>query len=317
MSGLDFKEIPEAHKGSGLQDTFELLARDFFEFLNYKILIEPSRGADGGKDLVLEESRIGVGGETKYKWLVSCKHKVFSGTSVNNGDEKDILDRVQTNNCSGFIGFYSTLPSSALVTKLESLKNKIEYQIFDSRKIEKELLSSTKGIELAKRYFPKSINKLIKENPKPSQILTEEVKIKCEKCNKELLSYDTNGIITFWKTYTDESHFEGEKIADIYFACKGYCDRSLEVEYRKKYSFGGWDDISDILIPTFYLKWVMSILGSIKRKDEFSEKAMEKLRQFMFGTFPYISRKLTSKEEDRVQSLMFLPTILGGFGNEV
>lgn len=29
MPVLDFKEIPEAHKATGLQDTFELFSRDF------------------------------------------------------------------------------------------------------------------------------------------------------------------------------------------------------------------------------------------------------------------------------------------------
>ena len=48
MAVLDFKEIPKAHKVSGLQDTFELFARDFLSFIGYKILTDPDRGADGG-----------------------------------------------------------------------------------------------------------------------------------------------------------------------------------------------------------------------------------------------------------------------------
>ena len=41
MAVLDFKEIPKAHKASGLQDTFELFARDFLSFIGYKILTDP------------------------------------------------------------------------------------------------------------------------------------------------------------------------------------------------------------------------------------------------------------------------------------
>ena len=57
MPVLNFKEIPEAHKGSGLQDTFELFARDFLVFMGYTIVVDPSRGADGGSDLIVEEKR--------------------------------------------------------------------------------------------------------------------------------------------------------------------------------------------------------------------------------------------------------------------
>ena len=44
---LDFKEIPEANRGTGLQDTFELFARDFLAFMGFRIVQDPDRGADG------------------------------------------------------------------------------------------------------------------------------------------------------------------------------------------------------------------------------------------------------------------------------
>ncbi|HIB5266505.1 TPA: hypothetical protein ACWW8T_001809 [Escherichia coli] len=57
MPVLDFKEIPEAHKATGLQDTFELFSRDFLAFLGYKIISDPDRGADGGVDIIAEEKK--------------------------------------------------------------------------------------------------------------------------------------------------------------------------------------------------------------------------------------------------------------------
>ena len=113
---LDFKEIPEAHKASGLQDTFELFARDFLDFMGYRLIADPDRGTDGGVDLLVEEKRSGVGGETIIRWLVSCKHKAFSGGAVSPTDDANIRDRVEANECQGFIGFYSTLASSGLST---------------------------------------------------------------------------------------------------------------------------------------------------------------------------------------------------------
>lgn len=110
MPVLEFTELREAHIASGEQDSFEMFARDFLDYLGYRIIGNPDRGADGGKDLVVEEKRVGVGGESCVRWLVSCKHKAHSGSSVKPPDEPNIRDRVEANNCKGFLGFYSTLP---------------------------------------------------------------------------------------------------------------------------------------------------------------------------------------------------------------
>jgi hypothetical protein len=58
MALINFKEIPEAHIASGEQDRFEMFGRDFLEYLGYKILSDPDRGADGGVDIVVEERRV-------------------------------------------------------------------------------------------------------------------------------------------------------------------------------------------------------------------------------------------------------------------
>ena len=119
MPVLDFKEIPTP-TGGATRDQFELFAREFLEFAGFKVIVGPDRGPDGGRDLVVQEARTGVAGETLINWLVSCKHKAHSGTSVTPDDEPDIHDRVRTHGCQGFIGFYSTIPSSGLGTKLNA-----------------------------------------------------------------------------------------------------------------------------------------------------------------------------------------------------
>ena len=65
MSQIDFTEIPKANSGSGLQDDFELFARDFFIMKGYKVDFAPSRGADLGKDIVLIDSRSGISGNER------------------------------------------------------------------------------------------------------------------------------------------------------------------------------------------------------------------------------------------------------------
>jgi hypothetical protein len=138
---IDFKEIPKANTGNGDQDTFELFARDFLKIIGYTVIEEPARGADGGKDLIVLEKRVGVGGESYVRWLVSCKHFAHNhkgkiGKSVTPNDEQNISDRVKSKNCDGFIGFYSTIPSEGLMNILKGLSPKIGHQVFDWNKIE-------------------------------------------------------------------------------------------------------------------------------------------------------------------------------------
>ena len=168
MPILDFREIPRADIASGEQDCFELFARDFLSVFGYAIASGPARGPDGGKDIIALETRAGVAGETIIRWLVSCKHKAHSGNSVTVDDERDIVDRVKANRCQGFIGFYSTLPSSPLAKKLEGLRSEsgIEFQLFDRELIESNLLTATNGFNLAKRYFKISFSKWKTPSPR-------------------------------------------------------------------------------------------------------------------------------------------------------
>lgn len=165
MAILNFKEIPPANSATGEQDEFELFSRDFLEFAGYKIISEPDRGQDGGIDILVEEIRSGVGGDTFIRWLVSCKHYAHSnsgkGKSVGVDDEINVGDRVDANNSDGFIGFYSTIASSGLTRKLEGWANRKskEFQIFHRGKIEQFLFAQKEGIVLAKRYFPHSMQK--------------------------------------------------------------------------------------------------------------------------------------------------------------
>ncbi|NOQ77594.1 MAG: hypothetical protein GQ475_07405 [Methylococcaceae bacterium] len=316
MPVLNFKEIPEAHKASGLQDTFELFARDFLLFMGYKIIVDPDRGADGGVDLIVDESRTGVGGETNIRWLVSCKHKAFSGNSVSPTDDANIRDRVETHNCDGFIGFYSTLASSGLSTNLEGMKSKFEYQVFDKEKIESQLIHSAKGLEIAERYFPISLSEWKTENPQPAYIFSEKPSLKCKVCKKELLEQDDNGVITLWQRIRKDYEKEPEYFELVFWTCRGHCDDVLSKHIRSKNLnlIDGWEDISDVMMPIIFIKWVMSILNEQRNGVIYSDEAFKNIKDFMLQVFPYVSRHLTEKEKEKVKSLGMIPSYLGGLG---
>lgn len=318
MPVLDFKEIPEAHKATGLQDTFELFARDFLSFIGYKIISHPDRGADGGADLIVEEKRTGVGGETIVHWLVSCKHKAHSGNSVSPNDDGNILDRVSSKKCQGFIGFYSTLSSSGLSGVLEGIRDRIEFHIFDRERIEKELLHSARGLELAERYFPISLATWKTNNPEPAKIFSDAPSLKCKVCSKELLDKEDKGVITLWQRKRTDYKNEPEYFEHIFWTCRGNCDRALSQYIRSTKSglTDGWEDVGDVMMPTVFIKWTISILNELHSGTIYSDEAFSQLKEFLLNIYPFACRHLSDKEKERVQSLMMIPSFLGGLGYE-
>jgi hypothetical protein len=319
MPVLDFREIPEAHLATGHQDRFELFARDFLEYLGYGIVESPSRGSDGGKDLIVLDVRKGVGGESSIRWLVSCKHKAHSGNSVGVDDELNILERTKANQGDGFLGFFSTLPSSGLQTRLTELKGQIETDWFDHEKIESRLLRSSSGIDLARRYFAKSIRTWEIENPRPAALFEGSEPLKCEYCGKVLLDpkgqFPSNrrSIISFWRKKDPSDEYSQETtVVDMYWSCKGHCDNELEAQrYAQGLLFDGWEDITDVCIPLVYLRWIMTSINNA-RDGNFSAEALEKLKTFMIAVFHFVSRTPTKQERDTVRRLMELPPFFGG-----
>jgi hypothetical protein len=115
MNLVDFAEIADG-------ETRELFASEFLASIGFSIVSPPSRGPDLGKDLLISETISGRLGDYQFRWLVSCKHFSRANHSVGLTDEPDIVERVKSFHADGFLGFYSTLPSSSLTTRFEQLK---------------------------------------------------------------------------------------------------------------------------------------------------------------------------------------------------
>lgn len=154
---IDFKEIPPGNTGGEGQDEFELFGRDFLEELGFKIIQHPSRGADGKKDMIVFGS---FDENEKINWLVSCKHNAHSKSfkSVSEEDEINPLERLKSNKCMGFIGIYSTIASSGWSERLLNLRHEIQSEIFDHRRIEKQIVHFPERHTLFWRYFTNSYN---------------------------------------------------------------------------------------------------------------------------------------------------------------
>lgn len=165
MGILDFREIcsPNAnHKSvknsplgkSNLPDDFELFCEEFFsQVKKFSVFKSVSNGPDGGIDLGVEQ----VEGSKTTRWLVSCKHYAHSNTYVNDIVQRNIVETVKSWGCDGFIPFYTTVPTTTLSRHIEGAEKVIKVERYYKEKIEQELLSTSQGINLAARYFPKSL----------------------------------------------------------------------------------------------------------------------------------------------------------------
>jgi hypothetical protein len=69
-----------------------------------------------------------------------------------------------------------------------------------------------------------------------------------------------------------------------------------------------WQDITDISIPTFYVKWVMGLFNEIWRGNPtYSEAAFEKTKELIIALAQIVMREMTDKERQRLHNLLQIP----------
>lgn len=306
MPIIDFTEIPPANGKDGQQDTFELFARDFIQdVLGLTIISPPNRGADGGKDILADEYRNGMMGQTRIRWLISCKHFAFSGKSVTDNDEQNISDRLQQHGATAFMGFYSTIASSGLASRLETYKPKYDIAILDHEHIEKMLLSSN-NVELLRRYFPKSFAVWHTTNKSPSLLLDKYEPLPCAVCNKDLLKEPSDGLILFVQK---RGTFETDNVVAV---CRGLCDDHYSLQMGKQGYITAWEDISDFILPTIYLKKQMALINTLFYKngpEHFSKHGIEAYKLVLIRLSQLVLRTQTDIERKRVIELSRLEGI--------
>jgi hypothetical protein len=298
---IDFKEI------SYEDDTWELFARDFLAAKGFYIEYAPDRGADSGKDMLVTENLSGNLNTYQFRWLVSCKHFASSGSSVRLKDEPDILERLSAFRADGFIGLYSTIASSGLNNRLNSLRNEKtmkDFAIFDHKLIE-NLLITVGYSHLLMRYFPNSYKK------KPLHFVTDQYEpLKCKKCDKDILlalfeqPYGANlNRIYNWDKETGKNY-----IQDVYCACAYECDGYLERIYAKSGLMSGWIAISDLVIPIEFLRYLFATMNRIRDGiDIYTDDAYKKEKAILIALSQRVLRYITEEEKERYKLLLSLP----------
>jgi len=231
---------------------------------------------------------------------VSCKHFAHSGKAVGESDEPSIQERMSQFKADGFLGFYSTVPSSALNNRLRALKENgaiRDFRFFDSRLIENHLVRIGFS-RVIMRYLPDSYRRM-----KPLHLIgSEYVSLECDHCHKDLLEsihdqqYDgLVGVIA----RVDEAG--KETICDIYFAHKGKCDSTIEERLKKRHgAVAKWEDLSDLAIPFTFLNWVLVVTDEIRDgRAVYLEPAYEKNKRLIIALSQRVLREMTESERRR------------------
>src|SRR5207249_2184390 len=120
------------------------------------------KGADAGRDLLIEESGDPLFGRKTRNWLVSCKHNAHAsggkGRAVSTedvGTDGGIVDAVAQHEAHGYLLVCSTEPSSSLVTRLETIERSrgLPTHVWDGVELER-MLTSPRGWAVAQRFMP-------------------------------------------------------------------------------------------------------------------------------------------------------------------
>lgn len=320
MSSLiDWTEIPKAHvPRKGQQDRFELFARDFLETIGFEILQGPGRGADRGRDLLVAEHLSGTISNKQKLWLVSCKHKAHSGKSVTDRDELDPIGRVRKFKADGFIGFYSTLPSSGFDDTISRITCDIEVFIWDKGRIETALVTDPRLFPILRNYFPKSYAKFRVQGEKTAIIFSEPATLECENCGKDILQKD--GLVLFVKEKNDRSHIysvnnKTSQIKNIYWSCIDACYEAVKDLVKE----GGQEistvPLGDLRIPTIFIWHLSKVLFKLHATpNSYSDKALEKQQYLFIVMAQTVMREVTDEQLQRINYLASMPLFLGGLG---
>lgn len=300
---IDFKEIDSDG------EVWELFTRDFLQEIGFFIECMPDRGADGGKDLLVTEQLQGALNNYRFRWLVSCKHYAKSNRSVSEKEEINLQERLDSFNADGFIGFYSTVPSSGLNNRLKGLKEneKIkDFRIFDSKLIENYLIRIGFS-KLLMRYMPESYKRV-----KPTHLIVDEfIPLECKVCGKELIESLNHEHYKAVICQVISKEDDYRKIIDVYWACKGECDKQLQEYYHAtNNAITRWEDITDLVIPAMFARWVLTTMNQLRIDPKrYTDDAFEKEKHFILAMCQKVLREMTEDERKRAATLFSLPVL--------
>lgn len=300
---IDFTEISDG-------DSWEAFCRDYLIALGLVVEIPPARGPDGGMDLLVREQLKGALAARPFTWLVSCKHFAVSKRAVGNTDEINIVDRLEQYGADGFIGFYSTTASAALVVKLKELRDngKIEaFEIYDGSRIENGFHNAgLSGVLL--QHLPQSHTGFRPIHP----LLGTYQPLPCDICGKDLLkatlTKEDSGMIVLGTTF--EENRDTHLVETVAFVCKGQCGTKMEMDNIRRGLTESWDDISDFCNPLIFIRRVTGYIAEIRSgSSEYSQAAHDRIIEFYIAISQRTLRQTNEEDRQKLYDVMQIDTM--------
>lgn len=116
------------------------------------------------------------------------------------------------------------------------------------------------------------------------------------------------GIVVFGQ---DLQYYEDRwkhKYTDIYCVCKGECDRKMETVAKEHGYVTSWNDVSDLVIPIEFLKFVIAIMNRMRNSDDiYTDEAYENLKGIIIALAQITMKRQSERDIQRLNSLSKLP----------
>lgn len=253
--------------------------------------------------------------DDKRKWVVSCKHYAHSGNSIGDKDEIDVMGRVRKFKASGFMAFYSTLPSSGLAQTFNAHKDQAPIEVWDNEKIENLLITDPRLQIIFERFFPKSYKAWRSETKQPVQVFGSYSPFECVVCGEDLL-IDRQGNISL--VIKADNKKNSDHILDVYWACTTKkCDIIMEGKLSTDLNvITKWIGISELATPLMYMRWVGAHLTFLREgKETFEDKAFEKFRNIVMCVSQIVVKETTPAQWSMLRFAATLPDFMGGIGS--
>lgn len=315
---IDFNEIESFPIGNKLTlDRFECFAEDLLYALGFTIISSPGRGADGGKDLIVSEIKQGILSSKTSKILVSCKNFSKSRKSVNCNDEPNIKDRLERHRCDSFLGFYSTIASSDLVSNTDTIKersNELSINFLSGHQIRKLLCRNNQTLEVFKTYLPSSFRKYSSSNL-ISNIYPEPPYINCQRCSQNLLDlgdvkkWDQSYVLHHFK-YDLSSDREIPYLKGLFFTCancKDIIKNQLPNEDSAvhRYFFTTYESqLSSYIDPCYFIDRIIETQSRLRNIPDYMNDDLFRLwNRFILIMFYYNSKKIEKRDFGTMERL--------------
>ncbi|MCA1370228.1 restriction endonuclease [Bradyrhizobium sp. BRP14] len=296
---IDYNEIGDGER-------WEAFAHDYLLALGFVVEVPPGRGPDGGRDILIKETLQGRLASRTFTWLVSCKHYAGSGKAVGTDQEIGITDRIAHHQADGFIGFYSTVASAALVERLRTLREQAkiaDFKIYDGSHIESGFHNiGLSGVLL--KHLPASHTTLRPIHP----LLGKYKPLECEICGTDLLKRSVKGENLGVMVFGHSGH---DRIETLQFVCRGECDQKMSARIRARGLNDGWNDVSDFCNPLIFLGHMISYINETRSDPQRYSDAAHKR---MLELFQAVSQRTLRQTSDEDRQAYFDADMLSRMG---